>query len=288
MGPIANAAAYKFAAVQNLVELRDELRGLTAELCLRGTILLSPEGVNLFVAGERTAVDKLITRIQSIPGIGELDVKWSSSKEQPFNRMLVKIKKEIIAFGVPGIVPHEQASPRITPRELKQWLDEGRPITLLDTRNNFEVAVGTFRGALAVGVDDFRDFPQAVSRLPEELRTRTIVTFCTGGIRCEKAAPYLETAGFTDVFQLDGGILRYFEEAGGDHYDGECFVFDKRVAVDAELKESNLRQCFVCQAVLTVDEQASPLYVVGKSCPHCNGRRPASSTPSHNAKESTR
>jgi predicted sulfurtransferase len=279
MAPVANAAAYKFAALQNLVELRDELRGLTAELRLRGTILLSPEGVNLFVAGTRTAVDTLIARIQSIPGVGELDVKWSDSTEQPFNRMLVKVKKEIIAFGVPGIVPHQHTSPRVSPRELKQWLDEGRPVTLLDTRNNFEVAVGTFRGALPVGVDDFRDFPQAVNRLPEELRTRTVVTFCTGGIRCEKAAPYLETAAFADVYQLDGGILRYFEEVGGEHFDGECFVFDKRVAVNADLRESNLRQCYVCQAVLTVEEQASPHYLVGKSCPHCKGSRTVSSSP---------
>ena len=169
-GPVANAAAYRFAALQNLVELRDELRGLTAELRLRGTILLSAEGVNLFVAGERPAVDALVSHLQSVPGVGELDVKWSYSTEQPFNRMLVKIKKEIIAFGVPGIEPHRYTSPRISPVELKRWLDEGRPVTLLDTRNSFEVAVGTFRGAVAVGVDDFRDFPQAAGLLPHELQ----------------------------------------------------------------------------------------------------------------------
>ena len=268
-GPVANAAAYRFAALQNLVELRDELRGLTAELRLRGTILLSAEGVNLFVAGERPAVDALVSHLQSVPGVGELDVKWSYSTEQPFNRMLVKIKKEIIAFGVPGIEPHRYTSPRISPVELKRWLDEGRPVTLLDTRNTFEVAVGTFRGAVPIGVDDFRDFPEAVGRLPDELRARPVVTFCTGGIRCEKAAPYLESAGFSQVYQLDGGILRYFEQAGGDHFDGACFVFDKRVAVDADLRESDWKQCYVCQAVLTVEEQASPRYVEGQTCPRC-------------------
>jgi UPF0176 protein len=268
-GPVTNAAAYRFAALRNLVELRDELRGLTAELRLRGTILLSPEGVNLFVAGERPAADALISHLQSVPGVGELDVKWSWSQEQPFNRMLVKVKKEIIPFGVPGIEPHRYTSSRLSAWELKQWLDGGRPVTLLDTRNNFEVAVGTFRGAVPVGVDDFRDFPAAVARLPGDLRTRPVVTFCTGGIRCEKAAPFLESLGFSQVYQLDGGILRYFEEVGGDHFDGACFVFDKRVAVDAGLRESDWKQCYVCQAVLTVEEQASPRYVEGKTCPRC-------------------
>ncbi len=270
MPPVVNIAAYKFAELTGLVELRVELRELAKCQKLRGTILLSPEGINLFVAGLRDGVDALLERVRRIPGAADLDVKESISEVQPFNRMLVKIKSEIIAFGVPGIDPRRYTSRRLPPGELKRWLDEGRPVTLLDTRNDFEVKAGTFKNAVAIGVDDFRAFPAAVSRLPEERKRQPVVTFCTGGIRCEKAAPFLEREGFSDVYQLDGGILKYFEECGGAHYDGHCFVFDKRVALDPALKEAGVGQCFACQAVLSPDELASPKYVEGQSCPRCH------------------
>jgi UPF0176 protein len=163
------------------------------------------------------------------------------SRSRPFRRMRVKIKREIIAFGVAGIAPGCYTSPRLSARELKQWLDEGRPVTLLDTRNNFEVQTGSFRNALPIGIDDFRDFPAAVYQLPDELKQQPVVTFCTGGIRCEKAAPYLERAGFENVYQLDGGILKYFEECGAAHFEGKCFVFDERVALDASLQAVDSR-----------------------------------------------
>ncbi|MEP6937876.1 MAG: rhodanese-like domain-containing protein [Chthoniobacterales bacterium] len=183
--------------------------------------------------------------------------------------MLVKIKKEIIAFGVSGIDPARRPAPRLPPRQLKQWLDEGRSVTLLDTRNTYEVKLGTFRGARTLHLDHFRDFPDAATALPGNLKHEPVVTFCTGGIRCEKAAPLLEMAGFTKVFQLDGGILHYFEECGGEHYEGDCFVFDKRVAVDASLRETGAALCFVCQTPLTLTEQQDPRYVLSVSCPHC-------------------
>jgi RluA family pseudouridine synthase len=269
MPETVNIAAYRFAELTGLRALRDELRRLTGDQGLRGTILLSPEGINIFVAGSREGIDALLRRVKSIPGLENLPVKESFSDAKPFTRMLVKIKREIIAFGVDGIDPRRYTSRRLPAEELKRWLDEGRPVTLLDTRNNFEVQTGTFENAMAIGVDDFRDFPEAVGQLPDELKRRPVVTFCTGGIRCEKAAPYLERAGFTDVYQLDGGILKYFEQVGGSHYQGHCFVFDQRVALNPELKETSLRQCFVCQAVLTVEDQQSPHYVPAKSCPHC-------------------
>lgn len=218
--PILNIAAYKFAPLTGLAELRIELRDLAKAQRLRGTILLSPEGINCFVAGERPGIEALLERVRRIPGLADLPVKESLSREQPFNRMLVKIKAEIIAFGMPGIEPGRYTSRRLSPRELKRWLDEGRPVTLLDTRNEFEVDAGTFEGAVALPLDDFRHFPQAVLGLPAELKRQPVVTFCTGGIRCEKAAPYLEQAGFADVYQLDGGILKYFEECGGAHDPG--------------------------------------------------------------------
>jgi len=276
MAPIVNIAAYKFAALANLEELRSELQIHCERLQLRGSILLSLEGINLFVAGTRDGIDRLLDRARQIPGVNDLAVKESLSQEKPFNRMLVKIKKEIIAFDVPGIDPRQYSSRRVTAKQLKSWLDEGRPVTLLDTRNNFEIKVGTFQNARAIDLEDFRDFPMAVGRLPDDLKRETIVTFCTGGIRCEKAAPYLEREGFQDVYQLDGGILKYFEECGSDHFQGHCFVFDKRVAVDADLKECSVRQCFACWAVLSADDLASPKFIDGKSCPNCY--RPASPT----------
>jgi UPF0176 protein len=268
---VLNIAAYQFAELENLVELRDELRELTRALQLRGTILLSREGVNLFIAGQRKNVNAVLERLRAVSGLSGLAGKESFSEYQPFNRMLVKIKKEIIAFGVAGIDPVHRGAKRLDPRTLRAWLDEGRPITLLDTRNNFEVETGTFDGAVAIGVEDFRDFPGAAERLPEQMKSAPVVTFCTGGIRCEKAAPYLERAGFSEVYQLDGGILRYFEQCGGAHFHGDCFVFDKRVALNTELKESGLRQCYKCLAILSPAEQALATYVEGKSCPHCSG-----------------
>ena len=152
--------------------------------------------------------------------------------------MRVKIKREIIAFGIPGIDPARNPSRKLSPRTLRQWLDEGRSVTLLDTRNTYEIERGTFRGALPAGIRHFRDFPRAVERLPARLKNQPVVMFCTGGIRCEKAGPFMEREGFRDVFQLDGGILKYFEECGSAHYDGECFVFDERVGVDPTLRET--------------------------------------------------
>ena len=266
---VVNIAAYRFAELTGLSELRRELSELARSLDLRGTILLSPEGINVFLAGSRRGIDSLVGRLREIPGCADLEVKVSLSQEQPFNRLLVKIKAEIIAFGVQSIAPARYTSRRLTARQLKEWLDEGRAVTLLDTRNNFEIQAGTFRDAVAANLDDFRHFPDAVARLPESLKNQTVVTFCTGGIRCEKAAPYLEGVGYSDVYQLEGGILKYFEECGGAHYEGECFVFDKRVALDPGLQPSKLKQCFACQAIVSVAEQASPHYVEGESCPHC-------------------
>jgi len=277
---VTNIAAYHFAHLTDLTELRRELLSRCREWDLKGTILLSPEGINLFVAGDGKKVDELLAFLRRIPGLAELTPKVSTSNEQPFRRMLVRLKKEIIAFGQPGIDPATYSSPRISPLELKEWLDQNRDIVLLDTRNDYEIKMGTFDNALPAGINHFRDFPEAVNQLPEKLKDQPVVTFCTGGIRCEKAAPFLEQAGFKQVFQLDGGILKYFEDVGGAHYHGECFVFDQRVGVDPELKETDSALCFGCQEPLTAEEQKSPLYHPPHQCPHCverNAERTAKS-----------
>lgn len=269
MSPVVNIAAYKFLPLDHLKSLRVRLQALCAEAELKGTILLSPEGINLFVAGGEQQIERLLAELRSWPGLADLQPKISHTDHQPFRRMLVRIKKEIIAFGVPGIDPARRSSPKLAATQLKQWLDEGRPITLLDTRNDYEIKLGTFKNALPIGIDHFRDFPQAVAKLPEQLKEQTVVMFCTGGIRCEKAGPYMEQAGFKNVLQLDGGILKYFEDVGGEHYDGECFVFDRRVGLDPKLDQTQSTQCFQCQSPLTQADQEHPHYVWGKSCPYC-------------------
>jgi UPF0176 protein len=266
---ITNISSYKFAPLADLKALREQLLGFAKGEGLRGTILLSTEGINLFIAGADEGVQGLLGLIRQVPGLETLEAKFSYSAEQPFRRMLVRIKKEIITFGVEGISPGERTSPKLKAAELKQWLDEGRPVTLLDTRNDYEVKLGTFTGAKVLPISHFRQFPDAVRALPEDMKQQPIVMFCTGGIRCEKAGPFMEREGFEQIYQLDGGILRYFEEVGSAHYEGECFVFDQRTGVDPALAETGSTQCFACQTPLTEEEQHDPRYVAHQSCPYC-------------------
>lgn len=269
MPAVTNISTYCFAPLSDLKELREELIDFCKSRQLKGTILLSTEGINMFVAGDAGSIDELIGRLHRVPGLEGLKPKVSLSDDQPFNRMLVRIKKEIISFGVETVRPAEYTSPKLPARELKRWLDEGKPITLLDTRNDYEVKLGTFKGAIIPDIRTFREFPNAVRELPEELKDQPVVMFCTGGIRCEKAGPFMEQEGFKNIYQLDGGILKYFEECGGDHYDGECFVFDQRVGVDPALRESEYAVCYACQAPLDSTDQEDSRYVEGVSCPHC-------------------
>ena len=269
MPEIVNIAAYKFAVMRELRDLRARLLPRCKAWGLKGTILLSPEGINLFIAGGSAGVEALLGELRALPGLEDLAPKYSTTEQQPFRRMLVRLKKEIITFGVEGINPAVRTSPKLKAAELKQWLDEGRPVTLLDTRNDYEVKLGTFRDALPIGIDSFRQFPDAVRRLPEAMKEQPVVMFCTGGIRCEKAGPFMEKEGFKHVLQLEGGILKYFEECGADHYDGECFVFDQRAGVDPALRETESTQCFQCQTPLSEQDQQDARYVVGESCPYC-------------------
>ena len=266
---MVNIAAYKFVALPELRPLRARLLALCRGWELKGTILLSTEGINLFVAGAEEKIQLLLAELRALPGLEDLTPKISRTDHQPFSRMLVRLKKEIIAFGVEGIDPAQRTSPKLPARELKQWLDEGRPVTLLDTRNDYEVKLGTFKNARSIGIEHFRDFPEAVRKLPAAMKEQPVVMFCTGGIRCEKAGPFMEREGFKQIFQLDGGILKYFEDCGGAHYDGECFVFDQRVGLDPGLRETEATQCFQCQTPLSAADQKDGRYVPGRSCPAC-------------------
>ena len=234
MSNTLNIAAYQFVPIADCAALAAQLRAAAAEL--KGTILVAPEGINLFVAGAPAAIEAFLASVRVDARFAGMSVKRSHSQQVPFRRLLVKIKREIISLRAAGIDPARAPAPRIAPAELKALLDAGTPIVLLDTRNRFEVEIGTFRGALYLALGSFGELPRKAHALPEELNQRTVVTFCTGGIRCEKAAPLLRTLGFADVRQLDGGILEYFERCGGAHFDGACFVFDERGALDAALQ----------------------------------------------------
>jgi UPF0176 protein len=236
MSLITNIAAYQFVPLDDLPTLREALRREAAAHALKGTILLAHEGINLFLAGSREGIDGFLAGLRARPAFARLETKESLSETQPFRRLLVKLKKEIISLGRPDIDPSRDPAPRVSAHELARWLDEGREVVLLDTRNRFEIDHGTFNGAIDLGLSNFRSFATRVDELDPALKDKTIVTFCTGGIRCEKAAPLMIRNGFSRVYQLDGGILKYFEEVGSSHFDGNCYVFDERIALNSALE----------------------------------------------------
>ena len=277
MPAVINVSAYRFVALEGLETWRETLRSLAEASDLRGTVLLSKEGINLFVAGTREGIDAFVTQLRSLPPFADLETKESPGTLRPFRRLQVKIKREIIAFGAAGTDPAAHPAPRLAPEQLRAWLDEGEDVVLLDTRNDYEVQAGSFRGAHHLGLSHFRDFPDAAAKMPEAWRTAKVVTFCTGGIRCEKAAPFLQQAGFKHVYQLDGGILRYFERCGGAHYDGECFVFDERVGVQPDLTPSGAILCERCQRPITLLEQRAPDFAPGAGCRICRSANAAAS-----------
>ena len=273
MSAILNLATYRFVSLSDLPHWRQRIYERAQAESMRGTVLLSTEGINIFVAGEAASARRWFAWLVEQTPFQGMTAKESWSDEIPFNRMLVRLKREIISMGVREIVPQKRTSPKISPEELRQWLDSGKELTLLDVRNDYEVEVGTFERAQAIGVDHFRKFPAAIERLPESLKDKPVVMFCTGGIRCEKAGPMMEKIGFREIYQLDGGILAYLERNGSAHYSGDCFVFDKRVALDGNLQPSGLAQCYVCQAILTHEDQRSPRYQPGENCPYCDQGR---------------
>ena len=238
---ILNIAAYKFIALDGLPALQAGMLEALQARGIKGTVLLAGEGINLFLAAESHAIHDFLAWLRTDARFAALDIKESWSAAQPFARLMVKIKAEIIRMNHPAIRPSAGRAPAVDAATLRRWLDsghddEGRPVVTLDTRNAFEADVGTFRGAVDWRIDKFTEFPQALMDRRDELKGKTVVSFCTGGIRCEKAAIFMQDAGVANVYQLDGGILKYFEECGHAHFDGDCFVFDQRRAVDAALK----------------------------------------------------
>jgi UPF0176 protein len=275
--PYVNIAAYKFVSLDDTAAMRPQFQSLSQELGLKGTILLTPEGINLFMSGPRAQVERFLAWLRTDARFADIRVKHSYSEELSHKRMLVKLKKEIITMRMPLIQPELGRAPAVEPHTLKRWLDQGhddagKPVVMLDTRNAFEVDVGTFDDTIDYRIEKFTQFPGMVQAHKDELAGKTVVTFCTGGIRCEKAAIHMKNIGYDSVYQLEGGILQYFEEVGGAHYTGDCFVFDYRTALNPRLEAVTTTQCFACRAVVTPREQLSPQYVYGVSCPHCHSK----------------
>ena len=237
-----NISTYRFCELSNLENLRETFLEKCLSNQLKGTILIAPEGINMFLAGQENHIRDFFTWLNQFPELADIPTKDSWSKKQPFKKMLVKIKDEIIRMNHPLIQAFNERAPSVSAEKLKKWLeqghdDNGKKVVLLDTRNAFEVEFGTFDNAIHFNIEKFSEFPKAVSENIDQLKDNTVVSFCTGGIRCEKANLLMQKMGLSNTLQLEGGILKYFEEVGQDYYHGGCFVFDDRVALDPDLTE---------------------------------------------------
>ena len=266
---VVNIAGYKFEPLVDPTDLVSLYQKKCDELELKGTMLISKNGINFSLAGTQQATDTIIAFLEEDNRFLNIPLKVTYSETQPFRRMKVRLKKEIISLGRKDINPRELTGERISPQDLKNLLDNKEDVLVLDTRNEYETRVGKFENAIDLNLDTFRDFPKAIESLPEEYKDKQIVMYCTGGIRCEKASAVMMKAGFADVKQLEGGVLDYFKETGGAYWEGDCFVFDERVALDTELNETDYIYCYICREPLSAEEKASPDFKINEYCPYC-------------------
>ncbi len=272
------AALYCFARLQDVGALRAPLEGVCRTQGIKGTLLIAEEGINGTIAGSDEGIDRVLDHIRSWPGCAELDVKFSAAEVMPFHRMKVRIKAEIVTMGQPGIDPAADAGAYVHPRDWNALVDDPDTI-VIDTRNEYEVAVGSFAGSIDPRTSSFREFPEWFSRERERLlgagKQPRVAMFCTGGIRCEKASAYLKQEGIEEVFHLKGGVLAYLEAIPSEEsrWQGECFVFDQRVTVGHGLAPGTHSLCFACRRPVSSEDLRSPLYEAGASCPACHGER---------------
>ena len=232
MQAVLHIAGYKFITLSNLESMQALFLTRCQELNLKGTVVLSVEGINIMLSGCDEAIDSFKSLLKTFAEFADIKFKEARADFIPFKRMFVKIKNELVP-GIPGIDPTSYTSPTIQPHELKAWYEQKRDFVIVDTRNDYEYQEGSFEGAINLNIETFRAFPEAMQKLDPAIKEKPVVVFCTGGIRCEKAAPIAENLGFKEVYQLDGGILNYFKECGQAHYTGTCFVFDERVVQTA-------------------------------------------------------
>ncbi|MDA9179023.1 rhodanese-like domain-containing protein [Acidimicrobiia bacterium] len=266
---IANITGYKFLPIKNELVLQETILQRSTNLNLKGTVLISRKGINFSVSGNKNNIDKFLLFIRSDSRFADVDVKITYNEYQPFRKMLVRIKKEIISMGIEEIDPFQFTGQKISPKELNKKLNNNEDIVLLDTRNEYEVRLGTFKNAIDLNLDSFRDFPKEIEKLRKKLNGKEVVMFCTGGIRCEKASALMLKNGFENIQQIDGGVINYFKETGGRHWNGDCFVFDDRVALDKDLLETDYVLCFRCREPLNKEEIGSEKYKIDEYCPYC-------------------
>ncbi len=264
-------ALYKFTALENHRALQAPLRAVMLQNQVRGTLILASEGINGTVAGSRSGIDSLLDWLRQQPALAKLDTRESYTDRPPFKRCKVKLKKEIVTMGVPGIDPLQSVGTYLDARQWNELLEDPE-VLLVDTRNDYEYRVGTFENAVNPCTTTFREFPRYVQEHLDAGKHRKVAMFCTGGIRCEKSTAYMKTLGFDEVYHLKGGILKYLEDMPEEssRWQGECFVFDERVTVNHRLERGRYDQCNACRMPITEDDKASDRFIKGVSCPHCH------------------
>ena len=269
-GSIVVAALYQFVTLSDYEALREPLLQTMLDLDVRGTLLLADEGINGTVAGTRAAVDGLLAWLHSDPRLVNVDHKESYCDEQPFLRTKVKLKKEIVTLGVAGVDPNKQVGTYVEPKDWNAIIADPS-VLVIDTRNDYEVAIGTFERAIDPKTETFREFPEYIKEHFDPAVHKKVAMFCTGGIRCEKASSYMLGEGFAEVYHLKGGILKYLEEVPQEEtlWKGDCFVFDNRVTVRHDLTEGDFELCHACREPVSKEQRQSPHYVAGVSCPNC-------------------
>jgi len=267
---IVVAALYKFVRLGDFEQLREPLLALMLAQDVRGTLLLANEGINGTIAGPRAGIDTVLGWLREDPRLAALEHKESFHDAHPFLRTKVKLKKEIVTMGVEGIDPNRTVGTYLSPQEWNAVISDPETL-LIDTRNDYEVEVGTFKGAINPETRTFREFPEYVKETLDPARHKKVAMFCTGGIRCEKSTAYLKEQGFEEVYHLKGGILKYLEEMPKEEslWEGECFVFDERVTVDHDLNPGEFDQCHACRRPISEEEKASEKFQLGVSCPKC-------------------
>ncbi|MDC7713229.1 rhodanese-related sulfurtransferase [Vogesella sp. LYT5W] len=268
--PIVVAALYRFVTLTDYVALREPLHQAMLANDVKGTLLLAEEGINGTVAGSREGIDALLAWLKSDPRMAALEHKESYCDEQPFYRTKVKLKKEIVTLGVPGVDPNKTVGTYVKPQDWNALISDPE-VLVIDTRNDYEVAIGSFKRAIDPKTASFREFPEYVKQHFDPAVHKKVAMFCTGGIRCEKASSYMLNEGFAEVYHLQGGILKYLEEVPAEQslWQGDCFVFDNRVTVRHDLSEGEYELCHACRQPVSAAERASEHYSPGISCPHC-------------------
>ncbi|QYK02996.1 rhodanese-related sulfurtransferase [Shewanella psychrotolerans] len=270
MSQVVVCALYKFVSLPNYTDIQQPLLAQMEQTNIKGTLLLAAEGINGTVAGTQAAIDGLLQWLNQQPGLDNIVYKLSFDDEMPFYRTKVKLKKEIVTMGVEGIDPRKVVGTYVKPQDWNQLISDP-DVLLIDTRNDYEVSIGTFKNAVDPKTQTFREFPDYVKENLDPAKHKKVAMFCTGGIRCEKSTAYLKEQGFDEVYHLEGGVLKYLEEVKPEEsmWQGECFVFDNRVSVNHSLEKGDYDQCNACRLPITEADKASEHYVKGVSCPHC-------------------